>query len=147
MGLTIHYTLKTNLTRCDDVRTMVGTLHSFAKDLPFQEVEDVVEFRGKATGFEDPDDAHRWLMIWTAPPSGWHRWRYRYGDEGLYEWHLRPSNAQGDMLMDVTVLHNRRPYDKAKVSSELATWLAEAPTSALVGGPPCVPWRSGASAP
>ena len=63
MGLTIHYTMKSKLTKLGDIRALVKTIRQFALDLPFAEVEDVVDFQGKDVDFEDPDDPDRWLKV------------------------------------------------------------------------------------
>ncbi len=60
MGLTISYDLKTDLKRPQDVRRLVEAMRQHALDLPFKEVNEVKEFKGSATGWEDK-------MILTAP--------------------------------------------------------------------------------
>lgn len=66
MGLTIHYSLKTNLTDTQSIRTLVETLRSHAQDLLFQEVEDLVELEGKDCEYRDQrDDPHH-----CVPRSG-----------------------------------------------------------------------------
>lgn len=72
MGLTIHYNLKTQLTRVEDIRNLVNALRQYALDLPFKEVEDVVEFKGNEVSYDDKDDPHRWLKIQSG----------QYVDEG-----------------------------------------------------------------
>lgn len=47
MGLTIHYGLKTQLTKPKDVRRLVESMRQLALDLPFEEVGEIVELRGK----------------------------------------------------------------------------------------------------
>ena len=65
MGLTIHYSLTTALTEADEVRDLVDSLRQFARDLPFKEVSELLEFRGEAADYEQTgrDDEHRWLKI------------------------------------------------------------------------------------
>lgn len=65
MGLTIHYSLTTELTEPDDVITLVESIRQVARDLPFQEVSELLEFHGPEADFEHAgrDDAHRWLKI------------------------------------------------------------------------------------
>lgn len=62
MGLTIHYNLKTKLTRVEDIRRLVETLREYALDLPFKEVDNVVEFRGEEVSHHR-EDPNRWLKI------------------------------------------------------------------------------------
>ncbi len=63
MGLTIHYKLRTQLTEASDIRTLVESLRQLARDLPFKEVGDLLEFQGQDADSEssDSDDEHRWL--------------------------------------------------------------------------------------
>jgi hypothetical protein len=63
MGLTIHYGLSTDRTEVSAIRSLVQEIRQLASGLPFQEVGEIVEFQGKACGFEDRDDPHRWLKI------------------------------------------------------------------------------------
>lgn len=65
MGLTIHYSLTTSLTEPLDIRALVEGLRQFARDLPFQEVGELLEFQGSAADFEQcgRDDEHRWFKI------------------------------------------------------------------------------------
>jgi hypothetical protein len=63
MGLTIHYSLTTDRTDVESVRLLVQTIRQLAKQLPFQEVEDVVEFQGKECQHDNHDDPDRWLKI------------------------------------------------------------------------------------
>lgn len=62
MGLTIHYSLRTKLTGMKEIRNLVSLLHDRALDLPFQTVEEIVEFRGQEVN-SDNDDPDRWLKI------------------------------------------------------------------------------------
>lgn len=65
MGLTIHYGLKTSLTRPAYIRTLVESFRQVARDLPFKEVGEVVEFQGQDAdqAFTPKDDPHNWLKI------------------------------------------------------------------------------------
>lgn len=63
MGLTIHYGLKTDQTDIEAIRSVVQNIRSLARQLPFQEVGELVEFKDQQCGFGDPDDPHRWLKI------------------------------------------------------------------------------------
>ncbi|MCI0640165.1 MAG: hypothetical protein L0Y72_24460 [Gemmataceae bacterium] len=84
MGLTIHYQLKTSLTKAADIHKLVAELRQFAQDLPFQEVEELVEFRGKEASFDDssPNDPHRWLKVQAG----------RYVDEGEFSYQVEPTH-------------------------------------------------------
>lgn len=65
MGLTIHYTLRTALTKPENVRTLVTSLRHAARKLPFHQVSAIKEFRGQDADFEhgDRNDPDRWLKI------------------------------------------------------------------------------------
>lgn len=61
MGLTIHYSLATDLTKPKDVRQLVEAVRQFALDLPFESVSDIIEFTSDDP--EPEDDTARWLRI------------------------------------------------------------------------------------
>jgi hypothetical protein len=65
MGLTIHYSLKSNTRSPKKARELVAHLRGRALDLPFAQVEDIIELAGEACDFDqrDQDDPHRWLLI------------------------------------------------------------------------------------
>lgn len=65
MGLTIHYHLRTSLTQLDDVRRLVESLRQFARDLPFREVSEPLEFHGAEADYQQGsrEDPHRWFKI------------------------------------------------------------------------------------
>jgi hypothetical protein len=65
MGLTIHYQLRAPTDSAKEARCLLERLRAKALDLPFKEVDEVVEFKGDDIGFEqrDRDDPHRWLLI------------------------------------------------------------------------------------
>jgi hypothetical protein len=65
MGLTIHYSLRAVVRSPKKARELVAHLRGRALDLPFAQVEDIVELTGQACDFDqsDRDDPHRWLLI------------------------------------------------------------------------------------
>ena len=63
MGLTIHYTLQSDVRRDDQARELVKGLRQRALDLPFVEVDDMIDLAGEACHGEEPDHPHRWLLI------------------------------------------------------------------------------------
>ncbi|MGA2496814.1 MAG: hypothetical protein ABSH20_03690 [Tepidisphaeraceae bacterium] len=65
MGLTIHYSLKTETPSIRTIRQMLSHLRQRALDLPFKSVGPLVELRGRACDFErqPPSSPHRWLLI------------------------------------------------------------------------------------
>jgi len=65
MGLTIHYGLKSSTRSPKKVREMVAQLRGRALDLPFSQVDDIVELSGEGCNFDghDQDDPLRWLLI------------------------------------------------------------------------------------
>ena len=66
MGLTIHYDLKTDLKKPQDVRKLVEAIRQHALDLPFKEVGEVQQFQGPETRWDNKDDPDRWLKIQAA---------------------------------------------------------------------------------
>jgi hypothetical protein len=63
MGLTIHYKLKHAGDETSALR-LITQLHSAAQDLPFQELNDIVNLEGDACDFNQRDqkDPLRWLL-------------------------------------------------------------------------------------
>jgi len=64
MGLTIHYHLKHKGTE-KSARSLIEQLHQAAQDLPFKEVQDLVDLKGEACKFDrlDRDNPLRWLLV------------------------------------------------------------------------------------
>jgi hypothetical protein len=65
MGLTIHYSLHADPCPPTQARQLVERLHQRTLDLPFAEVEDIVEFTGDECDFQQRDegDPDRWLLV------------------------------------------------------------------------------------
>jgi hypothetical protein len=65
MGLTIHYTLQSAAGNAEQARQLVERLRKHALDLPFAQVDEVVEATGDACDFNgrDRDDPVRWLLV------------------------------------------------------------------------------------
>jgi hypothetical protein len=63
MGLTIHYKLKAKGSDAQ-ARKLVESLHQAAQDLPFKEIQDIVDLKGEDCDFDkrDKDDPLRWLL-------------------------------------------------------------------------------------
>jgi hypothetical protein len=64
MGLTIHYHLK-HAGDEKSARTLIGQLYSAAQDLPFKELQDIVDLQGEACKFDnyEKESPLRWLLI------------------------------------------------------------------------------------
>jgi len=64
MGLTIHYKLKAKGTEAE-ARKIVEQLHSAAQDLPFKELQAIVDLKGDECLFDkrDKEDPLRWLLV------------------------------------------------------------------------------------
>jgi hypothetical protein len=64
MGLSIHYSLKSDAASPEQARQLVEQLRQAALDLAMSEVGDVVEFSGAACDFQTTtDESHRWLLV------------------------------------------------------------------------------------
>jgi hypothetical protein len=65
MGLTIHYKLQSNAQSQKEARELVYQLRQRALDLPFERVDESIEFIGSACDFNlhDREYPHRWLLI------------------------------------------------------------------------------------
>jgi len=64
MGLTLHYHLKHKGDE-KSARKLIEQLHQAAQDLPFKEVQDIVDLTGEACKFDnhDKESPLRWLLI------------------------------------------------------------------------------------
>lgn len=71
MGLTIHYSLRTCLTKTSQVRDLLESIRQVALDLPFKEVGELVEFKGMDADIKygTKEDPHRWLKIQAQKSS------------------------------------------------------------------------------
>jgi hypothetical protein len=87
MGLTIHYKLQTPLTEPADVQTLLQTLRQHARDLPFKEVGELLEFTGLDADFTNSarDDPARWLKIQAG---GW-------VEDGSSHFDVKPTHIIG----------------------------------------------------
>ena len=85
MGLTIHYSLKSDQQEAAQVRELVGKLRQRALDLPFSEVGEIVELPGADCDFEQGgrDNPHRWLLIQAG----------RFVDHGRSSWRVQPNHV------------------------------------------------------
>lgn len=65
MGLTIHYHLRASTRSPKTARELVARLRGRALDLPFEQVEDIIELAGPECDYEryGRDHPHRWLLI------------------------------------------------------------------------------------
>jgi len=90
VGLTIHYSLKSSTRSPKKARELVAHLRGRALDLPFAQVEDIVELTGQACDFDqcDRDDPHRWLLI----QAGQHVDRPAPGG-GTYSYSVAPTHV------------------------------------------------------
>jgi hypothetical protein len=68
MGLTIHWGLRSNTRSPKQARVKIAHLRGRALDLPFEQVEDIVELTGPQCDFENckQDDPNHWLLIQAA---------------------------------------------------------------------------------
>ena len=66
MGLTIHYDLNTDLRNPQDVRRLLDTVRQHALDLPFKQVDEVMEFQGEERAWNNKADPDRWVKIQAA---------------------------------------------------------------------------------
>ncbi len=64
MGLTIHWTLKSQVRSPDAARGLIDQLREHALTLPFQRVGEPIDLEGDAANFErvSRDAPHRWLL-------------------------------------------------------------------------------------
>jgi hypothetical protein len=81
MGLTIHYSLQSDVATAADARNVIECLRMRATELPFSEVGKIIERTG---GDEcdheqvEHDDPLRWLLVQAAQPIRYTRNRQEY---------------------------------------------------------------------
>lgn len=64
MGLTVDYQLSTRFIEVADIRRLLRSFREFARDLPFEEVGQLLEFKGAEAQFErGKKDQHAWFKI------------------------------------------------------------------------------------
>lgn len=76
MGLTVHYTLKSKLDDADQVKQAVARMRQLALDLPFEQVGEIVDLKGKQCETEarrselqgggEKNESLFWLLIQTG---------------------------------------------------------------------------------
>src|SRR5436190_10462092 len=72
MGLTIDYQFSTQVTEVAAIRRLVGSMREFARQLPFEEVGQVVELKGPETHFErGKNDRDAWFKIKSGAMIKW----------------------------------------------------------------------------
>jgi len=96
MGLTIHYSLKSDAKTAAKARALVEQLQVYARELPFADVGEIVEAEGaEECRFEKlpPGDHRKWLLVQAAQPirlvvddeEQWHAVTGLYGVKGTIE--------------------------------------------------------------
>jgi hypothetical protein len=67
MGITIHYRLRSTARGSKQARDLIARLHDRACNLPFEQVEEIIELTGNDCDFQQHDDGYpfRWLLIQT----------------------------------------------------------------------------------
>lgn len=65
MGLTIHYTLHSDVPTASDARSLLSDLRRRAVEMPFDSVGAIIEFEGDDCDFENLPCGHpnRWMLI------------------------------------------------------------------------------------
>lgn len=88
MGLTIHYSLRSTTRSPKRARELVARLRGRALDLPFEQVDDIIELNGPECDFEncEQDSPHRWLLI-QAGQTIEHR-----ANGGTYSYNVAPTH-------------------------------------------------------
>ena len=88
MGLTIHYGLRSTTRSPKQAREQITRLRGRALDLPFEQVDDIVEFSGSECDFEncEQDSPHRWLLIQAG------QYIERPAERGSYSYKVAPTH-------------------------------------------------------
>jgi len=137
MGLTIHYSLKSSTRSPKKARELVAHLRSRALDLPFAQVEDIVELTGEACDFDqcDRNDPHRWLLIQAGhyidrPAPGGGTYSYRVAPKHVIAFETLPGDGCEPANFglcrypaQIEVTDPDWPYRERKLRTGLSGWL------------------------
>jgi len=97
MGLTIHYSLRSDARTPRAARQVVEQLRARALDLPLAEVGDLVEFRGDDCDFDKVERSpHRWLLIQASQHVERNGCHYRVDPMHVIAFSTSPGNGCED---------------------------------------------------
>ncbi len=136
MGLTIHYSLKSNTRSPKKARELVAHLRGRALDLPFAQVEDIVELTGGACDFDQcgRDDPHRWLLIQAGqyvdrPAPGGGTYSYNVAPTHMIAFETFPGDGCEPANFGlcrypphIEVTDSDWPHRKRKLRTRLSGW-------------------------
>ena len=136
MGLTIHYSLKSNTRSPKKARELVARLRGRALDLPFATVEEIVELTGNECDFQqlDQDYPHRWLLIQAcqyvdrpAPGGGTHS--YHVAPTHLIAFETLPGDGCESANFglcrypaEIKLTDSDWPYRERRIRTRLSGW-------------------------
>ncbi|KKL77515.1 hypothetical protein LCGC14_2034150 [marine sediment metagenome] len=136
MGLTIHYSLKSGTRSPKKAREFVAQLRGRALDLPFAQVDDIVEVTGEACDFNqcDRDDPQHWLLIQASqyierPATGNRRYHYTVAPTHVIAFETLPGEGceQANFGLcrypaHIEVTDRDRPHRQRKLRTGLSGW-------------------------
>ena len=136
MGLTIHYSFKSSTRSPKKARELVARLRGWALDLPFAQVNDIIELTGDACDFDQhgQDDPRRWLLIQacqhigrSAPSGG--EYRYKVAPTHVIAFETLPGDGCESANFGlcrypahIEVDDPDRPHRKKRLRTGLAGW-------------------------
>lgn len=134
MGLTIHYELKSpQNSGVEEARQLVNSLRQEAMDLAFEDVSEIIEFKGEETNFDwirvmhptGEEDPHRWLKIMAqssiqvSPQSS-----MRCSPEHLIAFTALPGEGCEEMIVGLAIYPQVVDYEeKGGVTKKIPTLL------------------------
>ena len=124
MGLTIHYSLQAKTSSPQKARHFVEQLRQKALDLPFKEVEQIVEIDGDTADFDklDRDDPNRWLLIQAGryvERSGRH---YRVTPTQVIAFSTDPGEGSEQANFGLAIYPKTIEVEGKKVRTGLGDW-------------------------
>ena len=136
MGLTIHYCLKSSTRSPKKARELVAHLRGRALDLPFAQVEDIIELTSEACNFDhcEQDDPHRWLLIQAGqyvdrPAPGGGTYSYKVAPTHVIAFATLPGDGCEPANFglcrypaQIEVTDSDWPHRKRKLRTRLSGW-------------------------
>jgi hypothetical protein len=124
MGLTIHYELQSVSRTPAKARQLVEQLRQKALDLPFKEVDKIVEVSGDSADFDklDRDDPNRWLLIQAGQYLVRDNRHYRITPAQVIAFSTLPGEGSEEANFGLALYPKAIEIDGKRVRTNLGNW-------------------------
>lgn len=124
MGLTIHYSLRSDVRSPRQARQLVEELRQRALDLPFEEVGELVELSGEDCDFEtcDSSDPHRWLLVQASQYIERNDNHYRIAPTHIFAFTTWPGEGCEQANFGLGIYPRTISTGKGRVRTGLKGW-------------------------